>query len=95
MANTFEYFAGLRKFNVYSNTVNWKPHIGQKISFKRKHNSITINSLSLVKPFLKDESRQLLLGIFQESFLDTPGMPYKKGQNFKLPFMIQKLSHRL
>ena len=39
MANTFEYFTGLRGFHVYSSTVNWKPHIGQKISFKRKHSN--------------------------------------------------------
>ena len=37
MANAFEYFTGLRGFGVYSNTVNWKPHIGQKISFKREY----------------------------------------------------------
>ena len=39
IANTFEYFTGLKGFHVYSNTVNYKPHIGQKISFKREHNN--------------------------------------------------------
>lgn len=39
MADIFEYFTGLRGFHVYSNTVNWKPHIGQKVSFKREHNN--------------------------------------------------------
>ena len=39
MANTFEYFTGLKGFYVYSNTVNCKPHIGQKISFKLEHNN--------------------------------------------------------
>ena len=39
MAKTFEYFTGLRGFHVCSNTVNWKPHIGQKITFKREHNN--------------------------------------------------------
>ena len=39
MANTFEYFTGLRGFRVYSNTENWKLRTGQKISFKREHNS--------------------------------------------------------
>ena len=34
MANALEYFTALRKFHVYSNTVNRKPHVGQKISFK-------------------------------------------------------------
>ena len=28
----------LRGFHVYSNTLSWKPHIGQTISFKREHN---------------------------------------------------------
>ena len=39
MANTFEYFIGLTAFDVYSITVNWKPHIVQKISFKCEHNN--------------------------------------------------------
>ena len=26
-------------FHVYSNMVNWKPHIGRKTSFKREHNN--------------------------------------------------------
>ena len=39
MANTFEYFTGLRGFRVYSNTENWKLRTGQKISFKCEHNS--------------------------------------------------------
>ena len=39
MANTFEYFTGLIEFHMYSNTLNWKPHIEQKISFKHKHNN--------------------------------------------------------
>ena len=38
MANTFEYFTGLRGFHVYFNMVNWKPNIEQKILFKHKHN---------------------------------------------------------
>ena len=36
MANHFEIFAGLRGFHVYSNTVNWKPHNGQKVNFKQE-----------------------------------------------------------
>ena len=39
MANIFAYFTGLRGFHVYSNTMNWKPHIGQKIFFKHEHNN--------------------------------------------------------
>ena len=39
MANIFEYFTGLRRFHVYSNIENWKPHIGKKISFEREHNN--------------------------------------------------------
>ena len=39
MASTFENFTALRGFHIYSNTVNWKPSIGQKISFKREHNN--------------------------------------------------------
>ena len=39
MANTLYYFTGLRRFHAYSNTVNWKHHIGQKIFFKREHNN--------------------------------------------------------
>ena len=33
--------------------------------------------------------------IFQFSFVDTPGILCKKGQNAKLPFLTQKLSHYL
>ena len=39
MAKAFEYFTRLRAFHVYSNTVNWKPRIGPRISFKCKHNN--------------------------------------------------------
>ena len=105
MANTFDYFTGLTGFHVYSNTVIWKPRIGQKISFKREHDKNYDKFAVAGKTLLKGKigpvtvySNQLLFtvtGIFQENFLETPSMPYKKGQNFKLPFMMRKLSHRL
>ena len=37
MANQFEFCTGLRGFHVYSNTVSWKPYVGEKITFKREH----------------------------------------------------------
>ena len=30
----------LRSFHVYSNTVNWRPYVGQKITFKREHSNL-------------------------------------------------------
>ena len=82
MANTLYYFTGLRRFHAYSNTVNWKHHIGQKIFFKREHNNNYDKFAVAGKTLLKVR-------------IDTPGMPYKKGQNFELPLIIRKLSHRL
>ena len=29
----------MREYHVYSNTVSWKPYVGQKITFKREHNN--------------------------------------------------------
>ena len=69
---------------MYYNTV------GQKSLSNAYIITITINLLSLVK---LGQFGQLLLGIFQENFLDTPAMSYRMGQNFKLPFMIRKLNH--
>ena len=57
MVNTFEYFTGLRGSHVYSTTGKWKPHIGQKFSFKRKHNNnydkITVAGKTLLKGQIK------------------------------------------
>ena len=39
MDNNFEFYTGLRGCNVYSNTVRWKPYVGQKITLKRDHNN--------------------------------------------------------
>ena len=36
---SYEFFTGLRGFHVYSNTVNRRPYVGQKITFKREHNN--------------------------------------------------------
>ena len=53
MVNTLEYFTGLRGFYVYSTKGKWKPHIGQKFFFKRKHNNnydkITVAGKTLLK----------------------------------------------
>ena len=96
MTNIFEYFTGLRGFHVYSNTMNWKPHIGQKISFKQEHNNRYDKFTVAGKTLLKGRIGAVNCWAYsKESFLDTSGMPYKKGKNFKLPFMIQRLSHRL
>ena len=29
----------MREYHVYSNTVSWKPYVGQKITFKREYNN--------------------------------------------------------
>lgn len=34
--HSFEFITGLRGFHVYKNTENWKPFVGQEISFKRE-----------------------------------------------------------
>ena len=39
MAQSYEFFTALRGFHVYSNTVNWRQYVGQKITFKREHNN--------------------------------------------------------
>ena len=39
MADTFEFFTGLRGFRVYCNTVNWVPYVGQNIIFKCEYNN--------------------------------------------------------
>ena len=36
MADHLEFYTGLRGFHVYSNTINWRPDVGQKLTFKRK-----------------------------------------------------------
>ena len=45
MVNSFEFYTGLRGYHVYSNTVSWKPYVGQKITFKRE--SITTPTTNL------------------------------------------------
>ena len=60
MVNAFEYFTGLGGFHVYSNTVYWKPHIGQKISLSNA-NIITITIISLVDS-LKRTNRAVTVG---------------------------------
>ena len=37
MTNHFEFFIGSREFHLSSNTVNWKPCKGQKVTFKGEH----------------------------------------------------------
>ena len=37
MANNFEFYIGLRGYHVYSNTVDWKPYVQEKIILKREH----------------------------------------------------------
>ena len=36
MANNFEFYTGLRRYHVYSNTINPKTYVGQKITIKRE-----------------------------------------------------------
>ena len=36
MANNFEFYTGLRGYHVYSNTVDWKPYVQEKIILKRE-----------------------------------------------------------
>ena len=38
MASNFEFYIGLIGYHVCSNTVNWKPYVGQRTTFKREHN---------------------------------------------------------
>ena len=53
MTNHFEFFTGSRGFLVYSNTVNWKPCKGQKVTFKEEHknpyNKFAISGKTLLK----------------------------------------------
>ena len=35
----FEFHTGLRGFHVYSNTINSRPYVGQKLTFKREHDN--------------------------------------------------------
>ena len=37
MANNFEFYTGFRGYHVYSNTVDWKPYVQEKIILKREH----------------------------------------------------------
>ena len=76
MDNNFEFYTGLRGYNVYSNTVRWKPYVGQKITLKRDHNNPTTNL----------QPRLLLLRTYQESSLDISGFQLEKGLNLKLKF---------
>ena len=62
MVNTFEYFTGLRGFHVYSTTGKWKPHIGQKFSFKRKHNNNYDKITVAGKTLLKGQMKAVTLG---------------------------------
>ena len=39
MLHHYEFCSGLRRYHVYSNTVSWKPYVGQKITFKKEHNN--------------------------------------------------------
>ena len=39
MANNFGFYTELRGYHVCSNTISWKPYVGQKITFKKKHNN--------------------------------------------------------
>ena len=40
MAQSYEFLTALRGFHVYSNTVDWRPYVGQKITFKRGHSNL-------------------------------------------------------
>ena len=53
MADTFEFFNGLRGVHVYHNLVNWVPYVEQNIVFKgeynNKHDRCAVAKKTLVK----------------------------------------------
>ena len=53
MAQSYEFFTALRGFHVYSNTVNWRQYVGQKITFKREHNNPHDRFVVAAKTMLK------------------------------------------
>ena len=69
MANTFEYITGLRAFYMYSNMANWKPHIGQKISFKCKGNSNCDDIVTTGKNLLKGRIGAFTVGHISIEYL--------------------------
>ena len=62
MANNFEFYTGLRGFHVYSNTLSWKPYVGQKITFKREHNNPYHKSAVAGKVTLKGKIGLIVVG---------------------------------
>ena len=65
---------------MYSNTVNWKPNIGQKIFFKRKHNNNYDNFAVTSKTLLKGRIRAVTVGhipreLSRHTVYDTKAKP--------------------
>ena len=62
MADTFEFFTGLRSFHAYCNTVNWVPYVGQNIIFKCEYNNKHGRFSVADKTLLKDRIRPIAVG---------------------------------
>ena len=62
MPNHFEFLTGLRGFHIYSNTVNWKPCKGQKVTFKREHKNPYDKFAVAGKTLLKGKVGLIIVG---------------------------------
>ena len=52
----------MREHHVYSNTGSWKPSVGQKVTFKREHNSPYDKFLVAGKVTMKGKLRLIVVG---------------------------------
>ena len=84
MAAHLELFTGLRGFHVYSNTVNWRPYVGQTLTFKREHDNRHDKFAIAGKTMLKGKIGLIIVGHIQESYLVILGMLFKRGRSLKL-----------
>ena len=62
MADTFEFFNGLRGLHVYHNLVNWVPYVEQNIVFKGEYNNKHDRSAVAKKTLVKDRMAPITNG---------------------------------
>ena len=83
MTVIFKFSTGLGGFHMDSNMVIWKAYIGQKVPFKRKHNT-TSNRFAVANIFLlKEQTRAASVGYIPKELSQYTWYGIQKGGKFR------------
>ena len=80
MVDHLEFNTGFRRIHVYSNTVNWRPYVGRKLTFKPEHDKFAVAG----KTMLKGKIGLIIVGHIPRELSRYTWYAIQEGRSFKL-----------